>query len=75
MKKKIRYSDEPISFTVVKDFLPKPSEFVLKQPAVSVTLEVGKSSLEFYKDIAKKHKTTYKRVIKKVLDTYASKAV
>ncbi|HAP36962.1 MAG TPA: CopG family transcriptional regulator [Bacteroidetes bacterium] len=75
MKKKITYSDEPIDFKVVEDFLPRPSELTVNRPEVSVTLELGKSSLAYYKTVAKKNKTTYKRVIQKVLDTYANKAV
>lgn len=75
MKKKIKYSDEPMELKVIEDFLPKPSELVLKKPEVSVTIEVGKSSLAYYKTLAKRNKTTYKKIIRKVLDTYASKAV
>lgn len=75
MRKKITYRNEPIEFSIVEDFLPKPSELVLKHPEVSITLDLGKSSLEYYKTLAKKNKTSYKRVIRKVLDTYASKAI
>jgi hypothetical protein len=75
MKKKIEYSDEPIEFEIVEDFLPPPSELRLRQRDVPVKLELKKSSVEYYKLLAKKNKTTYKRVMKKVLDTYASRAV
>lgn len=75
MKKKIEYNDEPIEFKVVEDFLPSPSELITKSGDVSVTLELGRSSMAYYKTVAKKNKTTYKRIIKKVLDTYANKAV
>ncbi len=54
MNRKIKYSDEPIEFKVVEDFLPRPSELVLQNPEVSVTVEVEKSSLEYYKTLAKK---------------------
>ena len=75
MKKKITYRDELIDFKVVEDFLPGPSELIVNRPEVSVTLELGKSSLAYYKIVAKKNKTTYKRIIKKLLDTYANNAV
>lgn len=75
MRKNTEYTDEPLKLKVVKDFLPSPDELMLRRPNVSVKLELRKSSLEYYKSLAKKHKTTYKKVIKKVLDTYAREAV
>lgn len=39
MKKKIKYTDEPLGqLQVVKDFLPPPEELVFKEDGVKVTM-------------------------------------
>lgn len=49
MKKKIKYSNERIGrVEVVKDFLPKPEELVIKEDTVKVTLNLSKSSVDFF---------------------------
>ena len=73
MKKKIKYRDEKIGkVEVVKDFLPKPEDLVFKEDTVKVTLNLSKSSIEFFKEIARKHKSKYQRVIRNLLDNYTS---
>ncbi len=73
MKKKIKYTNEKIGkVEVVKDFLPKPDELVFKEDNVKVTLNLSRSSVEFFKEIAKKHGSQYQRVIRKLLDSYTS---
>jgi predicted DNA binding CopG/RHH family protein len=73
MKSKIRYTEEPMGeLKVVKDFLPSPDQLVLKEDNVKVTISLKKSSIEFFKDQAKKHKTSYQRMIREVVDWYAS---
>jgi predicted DNA binding CopG/RHH family protein len=73
MKKKIKYSDEKIGeFEVVKDFLPKPDELVFKENTIKVTLNLSKSSIEFFKGIARKHGSQYQKVIRNLLDNYTS---
>ncbi len=73
MKKKIKYSDEKIGeVEVVKDFLPKPEELVFKENTVKVTLNLSKSSIEFFKGIARKHGSRYQKVIRSLLDNYTS---
>lgn len=73
MKKKIKYSDEKIGkIEIVKDFLPKPEELVFKEDKVKVTLNLSKSSVEFFKEIADKHGTQYQKVIRNLLDRYTS---
>ena len=50
MKKKIKYSNEKIGrVEIVKDFLPKPEDLVFKEDTVKVTLNLSKSSIEFFK--------------------------
>ncbi|MBZ0198981.1 MAG: CopG family transcriptional regulator [Ignavibacteriaceae bacterium] len=73
MKKKIKYSDEKIGkVEVVKDFLPKPEDLVYKENTVKVTLNLSKTSIDFFKEIAKKHGSQYQKVIRKLLDNYTS---
>lgn len=71
-KKKIKYTDEPIGdVKVVKDFLPSPSELVLKDDTVKVTLSLTKESVDFFKKEAKNHHTQYQKMIRNLLDQYA----
>ena len=73
MKKKIKYSDEKIGeVEVVKDFLPKPEELVFKEETVKVTLNLSRSSVEFFKKIARQHGSQYQKVIRNLLDRYTS---
>lgn len=73
MKKKIKYSDEKVGkVEIVKDFLPKPDELVFKEDTVKITLNLSKSSIEFFKEIAKKHGSQYQKVIRNLLDNYTS---
>ncbi len=54
MKKKIKYSDEKIGeVEIVKDFLPKPEDLVFKEDTVKVTLNLSRSSVEFFKKVAR----------------------
>jgi predicted DNA binding CopG/RHH family protein len=73
MRKKIKYSNEKIGkVEVVKDFLPKPEELVFKEDNVKVTINLSKSSLDFFKKIAKQHGSQYQKVIRNLLDSYSS---
>ena len=73
MKKKIKYSNEKIGrVELVKDFLPKPEELVFKEETVKVTLNLSKSSIEFFKGLAQKHGSKYQKVIRNLLDRYTS---
>jgi predicted DNA binding CopG/RHH family protein len=73
MKKKIIYTNEKIGkVEVVKDFLPKPEELVFKEDNVKVTINLSKSSLDFFKKLAKQHRSQYQKVIRNLLDSYSS---
>lgn len=73
MKKKIKYSSEKMGkVEVIKDFLPKPEDLVFKENTVKVTLNLSKSSIEFFKEIAQKHGSQYQKVIRNLLDNYTS---
>jgi len=73
MKTKTRYTEEPMGeLRVVKDFLPPPDQLVLKEDNIKVTISLKKSSIDFFKDQAKKHGTSYQKMIREVVDWYAS---
>lgn len=73
MKKKIKYSNEKIGeVEIIKDFLPEPEDLVFKEDTVKVTLNLSKSSIDFFKEIARKHGSQYQKVIRNLLDRYSS---
>ena len=73
MKNKIKYTEEPIGkLRVIKDFLPPPDRLVLREEKVKVTISLSKESIEFFKKEAKKHRTSYQKMIRRVIDFYAS---
>ncbi|MBC8342385.1 MAG: BrnA antitoxin family protein [Bacteroidetes bacterium] len=73
MKRKIRYTDEPLGkLKVIDDFLPSPEELVFKEENVKVTMSLSKDSIDFFKKEAKKHHTSYQAMIRRLLDLYAT---
>jgi len=73
MKKKIIYTNKKLGkVKVVKNFLPKPEELVFKEDNVKVTINLSKSSLDFFKKLAKQHGSQYQKVIRNLLDSYSS---
>jgi predicted DNA binding CopG/RHH family protein len=72
MKKKRKYSDEPIELEVIEDFLPPPEKLAPKEENVKVTITLSKESVEFFKKIAKKRRYPYQKMIRKVVDYYVS---
>jgi succinate dehydrogenase/fumarate reductase-like Fe-S protein len=73
MKTRIKYTEEPMGeLRVIKDFLPPPDQLILKEENVKVTIALKKSSIEFFKKEAKKHQTSYQKMIREGFDWYAS---
>jgi hypothetical protein len=73
MRKRIRYTDEAMGeVRVVKDFLPSPDQLVLREDSVKVTISLSKSSVDYFKRVATENRTQYQKLIRKVLDLYAS---
>ena len=73
MKKKIKYTNEPIGkVNLVEDFLPSPEELVLKDETIKVTISLSKASVDFFKKEAKKYNTQYQKMIRRLLDEYAA---
>ncbi len=76
MKKKMAYTDEPIGeIRLINDFLPSPEELALKDETVKITISLSKTSVDFFKQEAKKHRTQYQRMIRRLLDEYAAHQV
>lgn len=73
MKREIRYTDESLGrLRVIDDFLPPPEELVFKEETIKVTMLLSKSTIEFFKNEAKKHHTSYQSMIRKLLDLYVA---
>lgn len=71
-KKKEYDEDMPIGeLTQIPDFLPPPDQLVFPKETVKITLELNKSSVDFFKRQAKQHHTKYQRMIREVIDIYA----
>ena len=71
MSAKIKYTDEPLGrIEVVADLLPSPEELAFKEDTVKVTISLSKSSIDFFKQEAKKHDTKYQQMIRRLLDAY-----
>lgn len=73
MKKKTRYTDEPLGdVRVIDDFLPSPQELAFNEEQVKVTIGLSKQSVDFFKKQAKKHHTQYQKMIRRLLDLYVA---
>lgn len=73
MKTKIKYTEEPMGdLRVIKDFLPRPEQLVLKEENVKITISLNKSSIEFFKKKAKEQHISYQKMIRRLIDWYAS---
>ena len=57
---------------VVSDFLPSPEELALKDETIKVTITLSKVSVDFFKNEAQKYNTQYQKMIRRLLDEYAT---
>ena len=74
MKKRIRYSDEPIGpVEIVPDFLPSPEELAREDDGIKVTLSLSRQSVEFFKAEAQRRNCSYQRMIRRLVDSYAAR--
>jgi len=72
MKKKIKYTAEPLGkIKIISDFLPSPKDLALKDETVKITMSLSKTSIDFFKEQAKKYNTQYQKMIRHLLDDYA----
>lgn len=75
--KKHKYEEfKPIGkLTRIPDFLPPPHMLIFpKEETIKITLELTKGSVDFFKGEAKKNKTKYQAMIRKVIDIYAQQS-
>ena len=73
MKEKITYTNEPMDeLRMIPDFLPSPKDLVLREERVKVTISLSRTSLDFFKSQAKRHKAPYQTMIRNLLDIYAT---
>lgn len=73
--KVIKYTDNPDlpdleDMVVVPDFLPSPEEIAKAGQIEKVTIGLSGQSLEFFRTQASKYKTSYQKMIRKLLDEY-----
>jgi len=57
---------------VVRDFLPAPADLVFREDHVKVTIGLSRSSVDFFKEEARRHHTQYQKMIRRLLDLYVS---
>jgi predicted DNA binding CopG/RHH family protein len=73
MRKNKIDQDKPFGkMTRVEDFLPPPQELITPEETVKVTIALRKSSVEFFKQVACKYHTKYQKMIRELLDRYAT---
>lgn len=73
MSKKITYTEGPVGdVKVVRDALPSPAGLAFREEQVKVTIGLSKSSIDFFKQEAKRHHTQYQRMIRTLLDLYVA---
>ena len=71
--KQIKYTNEPLGkLRIVDDFLPSPEDLIFKEENVKVTITLSKSSVDFFKKVAKKNHTQYQKMIRRLLDHYTT---
>ncbi len=74
MKKPVEYTKgEMGDVKIIKDFLPPPSELVLRDDNVKVTLSLSRRSIDFFKREAKKQHVPYQKMIRALVDRYAER--
>jgi predicted DNA binding CopG/RHH family protein len=73
MRKKIKYTDEPMEkVRRVEDFLPSPEELAFKEETIKITISLSKRSIEFFKKEAALYNTQYQKMIRNLLDEYSA---
>jgi len=73
MKKKIKYSDEPLNeLNMVSDFLPTPLELSFRNRNTKITISLSTESINFFKDQARTHDMQYQKMIRQLLDDYVT---
>jgi len=58
--------------TRIKDFLPMPEKLSAPKDDVKITLALSRHSVMFFKDQARRHGSKYQRMIRTLVDQYAT---
>ncbi len=58
--------------TPIKDVLPSPDKLVAPKDEIKITLALSRRSIEFFKAQARRNHSKYQRMIKEVVDRYAT---
>ena len=73
MKKKIKYTDEPMGkVRIVADFLPSPEVLAKRLKVSKITIAISAEAIVFFKAQAEKHHLPYQLMIRQVLDEYVA---
>lgn len=56
----------------VSDFLPPPSELMFPDDMIKITISIKRTSFDFFKREALRNHTKYQKMIREVLDRYAT---
>ncbi len=76
MKKHTINSDMPVGkLQRIDDFLPLPHELAMPEDTVKITISLKRSSIDFFKEQAKRNGSKYQRMIRVLLDRYAERYV
>ncbi|HCC46699.1 MAG TPA: CopG family transcriptional regulator [Elusimicrobia bacterium] len=71
--KKTASGDKPVGkLTRVGDFLPPPGALAMPEDTIKVTLSLSRSSVNFFKEQARRNHTKYQRMIRSLVDTYTA---
>ena len=74
MRKKRRNPNKPIGRMIrIDDFLPPPEKLIIPEETVKITISLSKLSIDFFKHQAKQHHTKYQKMIRQLLDRYATR--
>jgi hypothetical protein len=73
MSKRTKYTNEPIQAEVISDFLPPPDQLAVTEDGVKITISLSRRSVDFFKAVAEQNQTSYQRMIRRLLDTYADR--
>jgi len=72
-RKHKKLSREPIGkVKIVEDFLPRPERLIVKPKPVKITITLSQDSVDFFKEIASKEHVPYQKLIRALLDQYAT---
>ncbi|MDO8734779.1 MAG: CopG family transcriptional regulator [Elusimicrobiota bacterium] len=73
MMRKIKDLNMPIGKMIkINDFLPPPEKLAVQDENVKITISLSKASVQFFKQKAKKYHTKYQKMIRNLIDRYAS---